>query len=139
MSNLLAQAEARKVQNELTKLRMARKRAAEENDNGTAEEEAFVTEAYKEKLKELEEKEKKLAALQMGMATGEEVAQKQNMDDFYLNLMKRNVAFGGQMARHKPVVEAESIATTELDQSLHGPIESEEEISFGPCRPAFKK
>lgn len=147
MHNILAKAEERKMESELIKLRnMKRKSGAIDKEDG---EEVFITSAYSQRLKELEEKEKELKARQIREEDGD-VTKRKDMSGFYYNLMKRNVSFGGQMRSDEPIVletkkskveEIPLVNTVETTQEVPLAAESveEEEISFGPRRPPIKK
>lgn len=149
MKNILAKAEERKIESELIKLRnMKRKSGAIE----TAEdEEVFITAAYKNRLKELEEKEKELKARQIKEEDGD-VTKRKDMSGFYYNLMKRNVSFGGgKPVNDEPIKklkteEPEKLETeTEVAEILKTTAEEDsasvedEPIVFGPRRPPVKK
>ena len=145
MHNILAKAEERKMESELIKLRnMKRKSGAIETVEG---EDVFVTAAYKEKLKELEEKEKELKSRQSKEEDGD-VTKRKDMSGFYYNLMKRNVSFGGGKTSHeekdtkKPKTETEVVAipAVVVDDGIDTLVEAVvEPIVFGPKRPPIKK
>lgn len=140
MANLLARAQERKIESELIKMRMAKRRA---NADAADNEEVFVTSSYREKLKDLEEKEAQLKALQADEEDGD-VTKKQDMSGFYFNLMKRNVSFGGQVKKPREEIivkksEADSdekeVTATATPPSEPEEETEEEEINFGPVRP----
>lgn len=152
MQNILAKAEERKIESELIKLRnMKRKAGSNEKSAGADEEEVFVTSAYKERLKELEEKEKDLKARQIREEDGD-VTKRKDMTGFYYNLMKRNVSFGGKLSdetkRPKLVevvaseaagVSEDLIEVSEAKDSAIIETEPSEQIVFGPRRPPVNK
>lgn len=146
MHNILAKAEERKIESELIKLRnMKRKSGAME---AVKEEEVFVTAAYKQRLEELEEKEKELKARQSKEEDGD-VTKRKDMSGFYYNLMKRNVSFGGGKSidderNKRPKIESEIKVKKEskLEDEMAGttPVATDDEpIVFGPRRPPVKK
>lgn len=153
MQNILAKAEERKIESELIKLRnMKRKSGAMET---AEEEEVFVTAAYKQRLIELEEKEKELKARQIKEEDGD-VTKRKDMSGFYYNLMKRNVSFGGggggksvndEQIKKLKAEEPKKLETeTEIAETSKTTIEEEvsasvedEPIAFGPRRPPVKK
>ena len=142
MHNILAKAEERKIESELIKLRnMKRKSGA--NETGE-EEEVFVTAAYKQRLKELEEKEKELKARQKREEDGD-VTKRKDMSGFYYNLMKRNVSFGGKLVvENERIIESKKPKTEETEESpiqttkQESDNDSEPEV-FGPRRPPTKQ
>lgn len=145
MHNILAKAEERKMESELIKLRnMKRKSGAIDKE---ADEEVFITSAYSQRLKELEEKEKELKARQIREEDGD-VTKRKDMSGFYYNLMKRNVSFGGKMRQDEPSVlknskeaeETQAVSPVIQITTQESSSESEEEVlSFGPRRPPIKK
>lgn len=144
MKNILAKAEERKIESELIKLRNMKRKADTMDKND--EEEIFITSAYKEKLKELEEKEKELKARQIGEEEGD-VTKRKDMSGFYYNLMKRNVSFGGKEIDNNNSKDSndkkhEIIKEPVMEQPSNASLknfEEEETIVFGPRRPPIKK
>lgn len=133
MHNILAKAEERKMELELIKLRnMKRKSGAIE----PVEEEVFVTAAYKERLKELEEKEKELKLRQIKEEDGD-VTKRRDMSGFYYNLLKRNVSFGGGKTNHEQKTKKAETETEIRASPVEEPLE--EPTVFGPKRPPIKK
>lgn len=161
MQNIIAKAEERKIESELIKLRnMKRKSGAV--DSSTSEE-VFVTSAYSQRLKELEEKEMELKARQSREEDGD-VTKRKDMSGFYFNLMKRNVSFGGKIHEQNREKELEKETEKETDKELKQEFEKEheigkeshidkkmkseelvkeaeieEEISFGPRKPPTRR
>ena len=151
MQNILAKAEERKIESELIKLRNMKRKAqvgAEEKEGVEGaeekEEEVFVTSAYRQRLQELEEKEKILKERQRHEEDGD-VTKRKDMSGFYYNLMKRNVSFGGedQKKRVKPVETSFNNQIEDLDlvikkESEEIVVASSDEPVFGPRRPPIK-
>lgn len=145
MKNILAKAEERKIELELVKLRTVKRKAA--NEATEPEEEVFVTSAYRQRLAELEEKEKELKERQKDEEDGD-VSKRKDMSGFYYNLMKRNVSFGGKKVKAEEEkvevaerVEKQSIQiTNNNNNSITDEIASsdEEPVVFGPRRPTKK-
>lgn len=163
MHNILAKAEERKIESELIKLRNMKRQAGSKADGENGEEEVFVTSAYRQRLQELEEKEKELKERQKNEEDGD-VTKRKDMSGFYYNLMKRNVSFGGNRSEVKRVkseisatekynagskdggVEVkddktsdkpENIVTSDNDDKVES--SSDEAVVFGPRRPSIKK
>lgn len=161
MQNLLAKAEERKIESELVRVRNLKRQAGSLTGEGPQEEEeVFVTAAYSENLKELEAKEVELKARQAGLEEGD-VTKLRDMNQFYFNLMKRNVSFGGannpsstnssnaisgnqstsDSKRTKSVeTEPKNVTETftkepETQTQTEQEESEEEEVSFGPRRP----
>lgn len=143
MYNILAKAEERKIESELIKLRNMKRKSG----TGEPEEEVFVTSAYRQRLKELEEKEKELKIKQSREEDGD-VTKRKDMSGFYYNLMKRNVSFGGKPAEvvdnsmKKPKTEVpkqpeqpKEPETPVLSTTVETNIEEDEPVVFGPRRP----
>ena len=97
IGDLIAKAEARKVENDISYERRLLKERLKD-DHLYADKEKFVTAAYREKLKE---DAKWLAKDKVKDAIEEEedVARRGDMTAFYSNLMNRNSAMGGDMAK----------------------------------------
>lgn len=130
MKNILAKAEERKMEAELIKIRNM-KRKSNLSGDVEAEEEIFITSAYRERLKELEEKEMELKARQLGEDDGD-VTKRKDMSGFYYNLMKRNVSFGGTAKKSDKLNRSKPL---EIDDDIQVVEEEEEVFSFGPKRP----
>ena len=79
-----------------------KRKAGLNSEQTEGNEEVFVTSAYKERLKELEEKEKELKARQIREEDGD-VTKRKDMTGFYYNLMKRNVSFGGKISHETEI------------------------------------
>ena len=158
MQNILAKAEERKIESELIKLRNMKRKAGLNSEQTEGNEEVFVTSAYKERLKELEEKEKELKARQIREEDGD-VTKRKDMTGFYYNLMKRNVSFGGKISHETEIPKRMKLESSEPEKTganatiseateilepaasqLSASSESEDEqIVFGPRRPPVKK
>ena len=136
MQNILAKAEERKIESELIKLRNM-KRKSGVNEQSETSEEVFLTSAYREKLKELEEKEKELKARQNGEEEGD-VTKRKDMHGFYYNLMKRNVSFGGKLADETEYTKKQKLEEPEKQEVVLA-LEPTEPIVFGPRRPPVIK
>ena len=97
IGDLIAKAEARKVESDISYERRLLKERLKD-DHLYADKEKFVTAAYREKLKE---DAKWLAKDKVKDAIEEEedVARRGDMTAFYSNLMNRNSAMGGDMAK----------------------------------------
>lgn len=157
---LLAKAEERRIESELIRIRNM-KRKAHANTDETGEGDAFVTEAYRQRLQELDEKAAQLKARQAGEDDGD-VLKRKDMSSFYLHLMNRNVSFGGAKRSRPDATDVNAFAasvstksasetslddkqteeeshslsqTTSIADSDDTPLANEEPIVFGPRRP----
>jgi coiled-coil domain-containing protein 55 len=143
MKKLLAKAEERKIETELIKLRNMKRKAANEGET-EKEDEVFVTAAYTERLKELEEKERELKLRQANEDDGD-VSKRKDMSGFYYNLMNRNVSFGAGSKKlkeekaKKHEEEEKKEEETFIEQPPQAQTHEEEIVSFGPKRPITKK
>lgn len=167
MHNILAKAEERKIESELIKLRNMKRLAANKDTGGEEDSEVFVTSAYRQRLQELEEKERDLKERQKNEEDGD-VTRRKDMSGFYYNLMKRNVSFGGNKLAGNEVkkvktdfnvAETRSDITEITNVSDKDPVvdsitytsstsstvdtantaETETPVVFGPKRPPIKK
>jgi hypothetical protein len=149
MENLLRMAEERKALNEVTRVRMAKKEAALEEEK-FKDKEVFVTSGYVIKFSEISNIEfrykKKLEEMkdrlqEESCKDEEDVTRQKDMSAFYSNLLKGNVAYGAgkggrireqQLSSRTEPIKRLGSSRTAASQNL--PEELEEEEHFGPVR-----
>ena len=74
-----------------------------------------------------------------------DVSKRKDMSEFYFNLMKRNVSFGGEIREEKELKDKQDVKKFKTENIVIENTtgvrakETEETISFGPRRPPIKK